>query len=105
MNLSVDDMTLVAAARSGERGALRALAVSLDGRLGEEEACLDGAVMAWRAVKGPGRPFGGTMAAVSKHLVSLGRWAGDRISPGPVPHVAPVSQAEVAPALHRRPAA
>jgi hypothetical protein len=56
MNLSVKDKALVAAARSGERGALRALAVSLDERLGDHDACLDGAVMAWRAVQ-DGRPL------------------------------------------------
>jgi hypothetical protein len=105
MKLSDDDMTLVTAARGGERGALRALAVSLDERLGEDEACLDGAVMAWRAVTGPGRRFGGTMAAVWKHFDALGSWAEDRLAPGPAAQMAPEIQVEAAPALDRRPAA
>ncbi len=55
MNLNAEEMTLVAAARNGERGALRDLAVSLDERLGDDDVCLDGAVIAWRAVKGSSR--------------------------------------------------
>lgn len=73
MNLSVEDKALVAAARSGERAALRALAVSLDERLGDDDACLDGAVMAWRAVHGGGRRSSASMAAVAKRLNSLRR--------------------------------
>lgn len=73
MNLSVDEKALVAAARSGERGALRILAVSLDERLGNDDACRDGAVMAWRAVHGGRRRSGATMAAVAKRLIYLRR--------------------------------
>src|SRR5688572_13222384 len=73
MNLSVDDRALMAAARRGDRGALRTLAVTLDERLGDDDACLDGAVMAWQAVHGGRRRSGATMDAVAKHLISLHR--------------------------------
>lgn len=62
-----------AAARSGERGALRSLAVNLDERLGHDDACLDGAVMAWRAVDGGHRRSDARMAAVARRLISFRR--------------------------------
>ena len=80
MNLSAEEMTLVAAARNGERGALRSLAVSLDERLGDDDVCLDGVVIAWRAVKGGGRRSVGSMATVLSDLRFLHRrFAGARV--------------------------
>lgn len=106
MNLSVDDMNLVAAARRGERGALRRLAVSLDERLGNQDVDLDGAVMAWRAVKGGGRAPSRTMAAVDKGLGCLRRrFAAARSIPASAPPVTPAKQEEIPPALDHRPAA
>ena len=82
MNFSVEDKALVAAARSGERGALRVLAVSLDERLEDDDARVDGAVMAWRAIHGSRRLSGATMAAVAKYLISLRpRLGGARAAP------------------------
>ena len=101
MNLSVDDRALVAAARSGERGALRVLAVSLDERLENDDDCLDGAVMAWRAVHGGRRRSGETMAALAKHLLCLRRrLGGARAAPAsglPVP----AEGANLGPAMDR----
>ena len=106
MNLSIEDKALVAAARRGERGALRALAVSLDERLGDDDACLDGAVMAWRAVHGGRRRSGATMAAVAKHLVSLRpHLVGARGAPASGLRVVPAERANLGPAMDRRPAA
>lgn len=62
MNLSTEE-SLVAAARRGEPGALRALARSLDDRLAEEDSPLDGAVLAWRSVAGRGPRGGGRVIA------------------------------------------
>ena len=91
MNLSAEELALVAAARNRERGALRTLAVSLDERLGDD-VCLDGAVMAWRAVKGSSRRSSPrsfrSMAGVLKGPAFL-RWrfAGAQSVPASAPPV------------------
>jgi hypothetical protein len=86
MNLSAEEMTLVAAARNGERWALRSLAVSLDERLGDDDVSVDGAVMAWRAVKGGGRRSVRSMSTVMNDLRFLRRrFAGTRVVPSAPP--------------------
>ena len=106
MNLNVDDKALVAAARSGERGALRALAVTLDERLADDDACLDGAVMAWRAVDGGRRRSDARMAAVAKRLTSLRRrLIAGRGAPASSVQVIPAKRTNLGPAMDRRPAA
>lgn len=90
MNLSAEEMTLVAAARNGERGALRSLAVSLDERLGDDDVCLDGAVIAWRAVKGSSRRSVRSMAAVLNDIPFLRRrFAGTRVRASAAPVALP----------------
>ena len=77
MNLTEDELTLAVAARSGERGLLRALAVSLDVRLGEADVALDGAVAAWQAVGVRPRPFWwAVMARLSGRLMNVRRPSG-----------------------------
>jgi hypothetical protein len=106
MNLSVDDEALVVAARSGERGPLRNLAVSLDERLGDEDACLDGAVLAWRAVHGGCPRSAAIIAAGVKRFVTLRRRLVEaRATPASRLQVAPVAPANRGPATDRRPAA
>ena len=74
MNLSAEDRSLVVAARRGEPGALRALARSLDDGLAEEDAPLDGAVLAWRSVSAPGlRGGGGARAGLRGQLTRIVR--------------------------------
>ena len=105
MNLSAEELSLVAAARNGERGALRSLAVSLDERLGDDDACLDGAVMAWRAVKGSGRRSVRSMATVLNDFRFLPRrFAGARVLAS-APPVAPPKPGESPRAQDHRPAA
>ena len=89
MNLSAEEMTLVAAARNGERGALRSLAVSLDERR-DDGVCLDGAVMAWRAVKGSGRRSVRIIATVLNDFRFLRRrFAGARVLASDAPVARP----------------
>ena len=101
MKLNIDDESLVAAARSGEPGALRTLAVRFDERLGDEDACLDGAVMAWRAVQGR-RP---RSAALAKQFAYLRRHFVGASEPPSRMRVAPAEPANLGPAVNRRPAA
>ena len=90
MNLSAEEMTLVAAARDGERGALRLLAVSLEERLEDDNVCLDGAVIAWQAVKGGRRRSVRRMATVLNDFRSLcRRVAGTRVLSSAPPVVLP----------------
>ena len=103
MNLSAEEMTLVAAARNGERGALRLLAVSLDERLGDDDVCLDGAVIAWRAVKGGGRRSVRSIATVLNEFRFL-RFAGTPVLAA-APPVAPAKPRDSPRAQDHRPAA
>ena len=107
MNLNIDDTALVAAARSGERGAFRALAVRLDERLGNEDAFLDGAVMAWGAIQGPGRRAQRAVTATPRYLSWLRRhFAGPQLGDASAMTLTHEERAAAsAPALDRRPAA
>ena len=105
MNLSAEEMTLVVAARNGERGALRSLAVSLDERLGDDDVCLDGAVIAWRAVKGSSRRSVRSMATVLNDFGFLRRrFPGTRILASAAP-VSPPKPGDSLRAQDHRPAA
>lgn len=69
-----------------------------------DDACLDGAVMAWRAVHGCPRRSGASMAAVAKHLICLRRGLGrSSKSPASRLQVVPAGPANLGPAMDRRP--
>ncbi|MDQ6796903.1 MAG: hypothetical protein M3011_02565 [Actinomycetota bacterium] len=107
MNLNSEELTLASAARLGEPGALRALAMSLDERLAEEDSSLDPAVLAWQAVAG-GRSQAGRRptTGLRRQLAGIRRGiAGRRPRPAaPIAiHQAPLTAPR--PLAHRRPAA
>ncbi len=104
MNLSAEEMTLVVAARNGERGALRSLAVSLDERLGDDDVCLDGAVIAWRAVKGGGRSVRSMATALNAFRFLRRRFARTRVLAS-APPVGQPNPRDSARAQDHRPAA
>ncbi len=54
MEANVDPADLILAARRRGPGALQALALSLDEQLVGDDVALDGAVLAWRAVRADG---------------------------------------------------
>jgi len=107
MNLNSEELTLATAARLGEPGALRALAMILDERLAEEDSSLDPAVLAWQAAAG-GRSQTGRqlIAGLRRQLAGIRRGIAGR-RPGPAAPIA-VHQAPLTapwPLVHRRPAA
>lgn len=53
VDLNEAQLALVSAARTRQPGALRALALSFDSQLAEEDVFLDGAVAAWQVVRVP----------------------------------------------------
>jgi len=107
MNLSSEELTMATAARLGEPGALRALAMSLDERLAEEDSSLDPAVLAWQAVSGRRSQTGRRpMAGFGHQLAGVLRGIAGR-QPGPAAPVA-VQHAPLTapwPLADRRPAA
>jgi len=104
MEANVDPADLILAARRREPGALRALALSLDEQLVGDDVALDGAVLAWRAVRG-GRSLG-LMRRISKRYPLLRRRLPEsRVPCASVWEVTRGSRDEVPPVLHRRPAA
>lgn len=69
-----------------------------------DDACLDGAVMAARAVHDGRRRSGASMTAVAKHLICLRRRLGrSSRSPASGLQVVPAGPANLGPAMHRRP--
>lgn len=69
-----------------------------------DDACLDGAVMASRAVHGGRRRSGASMAAVAKHLICLRRRLGrSSRSPASGLQVVPAGPANLGPAMDHRP--
>jgi len=105
MTLSHEELALVSAARRGEPGALRALAVCLDQRLADADDNLDGAVAAWQAVQRPRARTG------SRVLDTVAGWRaslGGRLSPSRLAHPERTGAAEGSdrrPRLDHRPAA
>lgn len=104
MDTNLDDATLIAAARRREPGALRALAVTLDGRLTEDDVALDGAVAAWQAVRDEGSR--GRLRATWNLLASVcPRMTAPRVPVSRPREMTQVSRPEPASVLDRRPAA
>jgi len=103
MDTNLDDFTLIAAARRREPGALRALAVTLDGRLTEDDAALDGAVAAWQALGDDGSR--GVLRETWSLLTSFRRLTAHRVPVSPPREMTQVSRPEPARVLHHRPAA
>jgi len=107
MNLSSEELTMATAARLGEPGALRALAMSLDERLAEEDSSLDPAVLAWQAVAGgPSPTRRRPMAGLGHQLAGILRGiAGRRLGPAAPVAVEQAPRTAPWPLADRRPAA
>jgi hypothetical protein len=104
MEPDLDHAQLIHAARRREPGAFRALALSLDEQLVDDDVALDGAVLAWRAVQGERSP--GLMGRISNRFAPLRRrLPQSRVPFAPVGEVSGDGRPEAPPALGRRPAA
>jgi hypothetical protein len=94
MEPDLDHAQLIHAARRREPGAFRALALSLDEQLVDDDVALDGAVLAW------------LMGRISNRFAPLRRrLPQSRVPFAPVGEVIGDGRPEAPPALGRRPAA
>lgn len=104
MEADLDHAHLISAARCRERGALRALALSLDEQLVGGDVAFDGAILAWRAVQGERSP--GLMGRITNRFALLRlRLPQSRVPFASVWEVTPDGRPETPPEWGRRPAA
>lgn len=104
MELTEDQLDLVTAARGRQPGALRELALMLDGQLADEDWSVDGAVAAWQVVR-PRRTLLGTLRARAWDGLRARARGDSQCSSPEVPANARQSDPRLDSALDRRPAA